>query len=64
MDLDPVILRSLLDDANRRILDLEGHLAIARGNALRYEYECKALRSQLSRMRQDCDTERLHKSPG
>lgn len=61
MDLDPVILRSLLDESNRRVHDLEASLSLARANAIRYEYECKALRSQINRMRQDSDTERLQR---
>jgi len=59
MPEDPAILHSMLEDRDRRIADLENQLHIARASAIRWEQEAKSYRTQVQRLRQDADTERL-----
>ena len=56
---DPYILRSQLEQADRRIADLELLLAETRVHAVRWEQEAKSLRKEIQRLRMDCDTERI-----
>ena len=61
LDLDPHILRSMLEDARRDNEALRIQLKAARDGEVRWEHEAKAARKQIQRMRMECDTERLHK---
>lgn len=59
MTLDPYILLSQKEDAERRISDLEIQLAVARQNSMRWEHEAKTLRRQIVALRMECNTERI-----
>jgi hypothetical protein len=60
---DPYILRSQLEQADRRIADLELRLAEARVHTVRWEHEAKSLRKEVQRLRMECDTERIVNEP-
>ena len=57
--MDPYILLSQKEEAERRIADLEVLLATARAHAVAWEHEAKDLRKQVQRMRMECDTDRI-----
>lgn len=61
LDLDPHILRSMLEDARRELDATKAQLAAARAGEMKWEHEAKALRREIQRLRMECDTERLHK---
>lgn len=61
MHLDPYILLSRAEEAERRVNDLELLLAQARAHAMTWEMTAKDLRKQVQRLRMDCDTERIVK---
>lgn len=61
MRVDPYILLSRAEEAERRVNDLELLLAQARAHAVAWEMTAKDLRRQVQRLRMDCDTERLTK---
>lgn len=60
-ELDPHILRSMLEDTRRELEATKLLLAASRAGEMKWEHEAKALRKQLQRNRMECDTERLHK---
>jgi hypothetical protein len=61
MLLDPYILLTRAEEAERRVNDLELLLAQARAHAMTWEVTAKDLRKQVQRLRMDCDTERIQK---
>jgi hypothetical protein len=61
--LDPYILLSRAEEAERRVTDLELLLSQARAHAMSWEMTAKGLRRQIQRMRMSCDTERIAKEP-
>ncbi len=63
MPLDPYILLSRAEEAERRIVDLELLLAQARAHAAAWEHTAKAQRKEIQRLRMECDTERISKEP-
>jgi hypothetical protein len=63
MHLDPYIMLSRAEEAERRVNDLELLLAQARAHAMTWEMTAKDLRKQVQRLRMDCDTERITKKP-
>lgn len=60
-DWDPALLHSMLEDEKRKNSALEAELVRERQIAIHWEHEAKALRKELNRRRQDCDTEVLPK---
>lgn len=60
-DLDPHILRSMLEDARRELDACRARLAAAIAGEVHWEHEAKALRKELSALRQTRDTETIRK---
>jgi hypothetical protein len=61
--LDPYILLSRAEEAERRVTDLELLLSQARAHAAAWEHTAKAQRKEIQRLRMECDTERISKDP-
>lgn len=59
MTMDPYILLSQKEEAERRISDLEIQLALARQHAIHWEHEAKQMRRQVVALRMECDTDRI-----
>lgn len=59
MTMDPYILLSQKEEAERRIVNLELQVALARQHAMRWEHEAKDLRRQVVALRMECDTDRI-----
>lgn len=60
---DPLLLRSKIDMLERRCVDLEADLTLARQHACRWEQEAKALRKELNAVRQSSTTRTHRKTP-
>ena len=58
--MDPYILLTRAEDAERRVSDLELLLAQARAHAAAWEHTAKSQRKEIQRLRMECDTERIH----
>jgi hypothetical protein len=63
MHMDPYILLSRAEEAERRVSDLELLLSQARMHAVAWEDTAKDLRKQIQRLRMECDTERIVNEP-
>ncbi len=63
MHLDPYILLTRAEEAERRVTDLELLLAQARAHAAAWEHTAKAQRKEIQRLRMECDTDRIEKDP-
>lgn len=57
--MDPYILLTRAEDAERRVADLELLLAQARAHAAAWEHTAKSQRKEIQRLRMECDTERI-----
>ena len=61
MNLDPNVLLSRAEEAERRVVDLELLLAQARAHAAAWEHTAKEQRKEIQRLRMECDTVRIEK---